>query len=213
MRLAAILVILPLPALTQTPSEADILPRIIATGCFDLVRDLNGCEQVTLLSSDTDPDTADLLIYPDRRTDDARGPLLVLRGVAFDGAMWGMAPALETIPAGVRLSTEQSGIGRFPWFESIDIAHDGSDFIITGYSYSTYDRALPRVFQCTVNLLTGAYRHEAEIGDAETESADPTVMEETGFVAPLHLRLVDWAGTGAAMPPCDAARATAFGWD
>ena len=69
------------------------------------------------------------------------------------------------------------------------------------------------MFQCTVNLLTGAYRHEAEIGDAEAVSADPTVMEETGLVAPQHLLLLDWSGTGAAMPPCDAARAAAFGWD
>ena len=213
MRFVAVLAVLPLAAMAQTPAEMDLLPRLIDTGCFDLVQEINGCEQVTLLVSETHADMADVLIYPDRRTNEAGGPMLILRGAVFNGAMWGMAPALEAVPGGVRLSAEQSGIGRYPWFESIDIAHDGAEFIVTGYSYSTYDRALPRVFQCTVNLLTGAYRHEAEIGDAEAVAADPVTMAETGLVAPQHLRLLDWAGTGTAMPPCDAARAAAFGWD
>lgn len=83
----------PVHAQDMTLSEALVLPRLIDSACFDLVEDSNGCEQVLLLASDGDVDRADLVILRDWRTDPASEPLLISRGIAFNGAMWGMAPS------------------------------------------------------------------------------------------------------------------------
>lgn len=210
---AALLVWLALPATAQTQSEADILPRLIDTGCFRLVDDLNGCEQVTLLESQTEPDAADLLIFPDRRTDEAEGPLLVLRGMVFNGAMWGMAPALEETADGFRLTSEQTGIGRYPWFETIDVGHDGTGFIVTRYSYSAYDRAWPRYVSCEADFLAGTYRAEWERGDPENEEADPEIHQSGGVIDAGPVPLRDWRMHSLRPAPCRTAADAAFSGD
>ena len=202
-----------LPAQAQTAAESDVVPRLIDTGCFRLVAGLNGCEQVTLLTSQTDPDTADLLIYPDRRTNEASGPLLVLRDAVFNGAMWGMAPALEETPGGFRVRAEQSGIGRFPWFETLDVIHDGEAFVISAYSYSAYDRAWPRYLSCEVNFVTGAYRTEAERGNPEDENAEPVIAATAGTDAPARVLLRDWRVETQRPTRCSDAANAAFGND
>ncbi len=189
---AAFLALAPLTAAAQSDPEAAVLPRLIDTGCFELVDALNGCEQVTLLVSQTAPDSADLFIYPDRRTDASQGPLLVLRSAVFNGALWGMAPVLEPISGGFRLRSEQSGIGRFPWFESIDVAHDGQSFVVTAYSFSAYDRALPRNVSCDVDFRTGDYLAELWVEDPEDEAAEPVITSERGSGTPGPRPLSSW---------------------
>lgn len=218
MRWALWLAAVSAPAAAQTPAqtlaEAALLPRLIETICVELVEASTGCEQVTLLTSETDSDSADLMIYPDRRGDGRGDALLVVRGLVFDGAMWGMAPSLEAVPGGaLRLRSEQSGIGRYPWFESLDVAHDGTAFVITRYSYSAYDRALPRSVSCEVDFLAGTARAEWERGDPETDAAMPEVHLSTARhdIAPPHLR--DWNMAQARPPHCSAAIAAAFADD
>ena len=84
------------PALAQglSGAEATLLTRVIETACFDLIEAYNGCEQVSLLTSETSPDAADLIILTDRRTDPSGAPLLVARSIVFNGPMWGMSPTL-----------------------------------------------------------------------------------------------------------------------
>jgi len=184
--------LIPVSAFAQTDAETAVLPRIIDTGCFELVEMSAGCEQVTLLRSETDAQSADLLIYPNRRNADGSGPLLVARGVAFDGPTAGVAPTLEGMNDGVRLRSQQSELGRYPWFSTVDFRHDGAVFLVTRFTYSAYDRALPRSVTCDVNLETGAYRVEVERGNAQNPDADPEVAIRTGQDDPVLVPLASF---------------------
>lgn len=189
-------------ALTET--EALVLPRLIDSLCIDMVEDRIGCEQVMLLASETQPDRADLVIVSDWRDDPASVPLLIARNVAFSGSMWGMAPRLEEAPNGsLRLISEQSGIGRFPWFQTFTIAYRDERFVLAGFSYSTYDRIAGGSMSCDVNLLTGEYTVEATSVDPETEDYVQT-LSETGQTDPRDLDVAN-LGTNAPFPaPCEA---------
>lgn len=187
-----------------TDTEASILPRLIDSACLDLIEDLNGCEQVVVVASETEPDRADLIILSDWRTDPASAPLMVARSIAFNGAMWGMAPELMQAENGsLRLASQQTGIGRFPWHQTLTIAYRDDAFVLAGFSYSTYDRGAGHSMSCDVNLLTGDYVVEAERYEPETERHN-TVLDETGQIAPMWIDAAS-LGTNTPFPaPCDA---------
>ena len=157
----------PLDAQDLTLPESDFLPRIIDSLCVDLVDTSTGCEQVVLLSNPDAPDTADLIILTDRRTDPGGRPLLIRRSAFFNGAMWGMSPSLEAADNGaLYISSEQIGIGRSPWMQTVTLNWDRSRFVMTAFNYATYDRALGGSYDCTVDFVAGTAL--AEIRDAES---------------------------------------------
>lgn len=184
-------------------TEAQILPRVIDSLCLDMIDERLGCEQAMLLASETQPDRADLVILTDWRDDPPSVPLLVARNVAFNGSMWGMAPRLEAAENGsLRLQSEQSGIGRFPWVQTFTIAYRDERFVLAGFSYSTYDRAAGGGMTCDINLLTGDYTVEAHSLNLETEERIQT-LSETGQTDPLDLDVAN-LGTNAPFPaPCE----------
>lgn len=189
------------PAQDLDAGEAATLPRLIASGCFD-IHDSTGCETVILLESAEEADTADLVILTDRRTEPPAAPLLVVRSVAFNGAMWGMAPSLEQAPNGsLLLHSEQTGIGRYPWTQTLTLAFREGEFLVAGFSYSTYDRALGHNFGCDLNLLTG--RYEATLvrvtdPDAGTEEA----TDLGGRTAPERVAVRAWDAFRPLPAPC-----------
>lgn len=191
-------------------NEAATLTRLIASDCLDIVGDSIGCEQVIVLASDSEPDAADLIILTDRRGG-AAVPLLIARGIVFNGAMWGMSPSVARSEGGsLLLQSEQTGIGRYPWSETLTLAWREGEFVVAGYSWSTYDRALGGFAACDVNLLTGSYTAEAQRQVAET-GADIPLMNETGRGAPLRISAADWAaGSALVPPPCEAAATALF---
>ncbi len=193
------------PALAQPSlpqAEGAVLPRLIDSLCEDFVREHNGCEQVILLASETEPDQADLIILTDWRTDPASAPLLIARNIAYNGAMWGMAPSLERAENGsLLLRSEQSGIGRFPWFQTLTIANRDGGFVLAGFSYSSYDRARGGGMSCDVNFLTGAYMVEATRVDPESLD-EVVVLEETGTLPSSRQRLDQMTGPPVLPPPC-----------
>ncbi len=161
----------PLTAQDLTLTEADFLPRIIDTLCLDLVDTSTGCEQVFLLSNADAPDTADLIILTDRRTDPGGQPLLILRSAFFNGAMWGMSPALEATDNGqLNIRSEQIGIGRSPWMQTVTVSWDISRFVMTTFTYATYDRALGGSYDCAVDFVAGTAI--AVISDSESNPVE-----------------------------------------
>jgi len=197
------------PALAQdlSPGEADLLPRLIDSACMELIEAYNGCEQVILLSSAVDPDRADLVILSDWRTEPPSEPLLIARSIAFNGSMWGMAPELAQAENGsLQLTSQQTGIGRFPWHQTLTIAYREDAFVLAGFSYSTYDRAEGHRMSCDVNLLTGDYIVEAMRYDPETERHTP-VLEDIGQIEAMVIDAQN-LGTNAPFPaPCEDAMA------
>ena len=184
------------------PSEAATLPRLIDSLCIDL-HPSNGCEQVILLESESHPDAADLVILTDRRRHEGGGtPLLVLRGAVYNGAMWGMSPSLEeTTGRQLLLHSEQSGIGRSPWFQTLRIGWREDGFHLMGFSYSSYDRITSGGYDCDMDYAAGSWTSSAYWVDPESgeETGQETAGGQAGAPPPLT------ADTAQQMPaPCQA---------
>jgi hypothetical protein len=204
---------LTLPAAAQTLSgpESDTLPRLIASACFDLIEDRNGCETVILLASETEPDTADLLVLTDRRIDPAGAPLLVARGIVFNGPLWGMSPWLEQAENGSLLvQSEQTGIGRFPWTQTLTLAWRDGEFVVAGYTRSTYDRITASSAGCDVNLLTGDYVIEA-LGGGVDNQPESVLVDRTGRGAPMVLPATAWTIETPSPTACEEAFTLLYG--
>jgi len=197
---------------TLTTDESRTLPRLIDSACVDLIEQSNGCEQVILLASETEPDSADLIILRDWRTEPASEPLAILRNVAFNGAMWGMAPSLEPMENGsIRLQSEQTGIGRHPWTQTLTLAHRDDTLLIAGFTYSTYDRMAGGGMMCDVNLLTGDYDLHTWGYDPEAQARSAETTER-GRMAPHWLPLSGDAARSVFPAPCEAGLAALDGF-
>ncbi len=193
------------PAIGQelTEAEASILPRLIDSLCLDLVEGSNGCETAVLLTSEDEPDGADLVIFTDRRRSDGSAVLEVVRNIAFNGPLFGQAPWLEEAENGsLLLQSEQIGIGRSPWSQTLTIAFRDSAFVIAGFTYSTYDRLDAGGFRCDVNMLTGDWEVFGERGgEGETEAVLYSVADSGRAEIP-RVRLSEWDWTAALPAPC-----------
>lgn len=201
----AALAFLPLPAAAQTSAETDVLPRLIASACFDLVEERNGCETVVLLASETEPDTADLLIVSDRRANAPQEILTVARNIVFNGPMFGQSPSLAQAENGsLQVIEEQTGIGRFPWVNELTIAHRDGAFLVAGQTYSTYDRIMGGSYSCDTNLLTGDWVASAERPDPD-ETQDVPIFEvsERGQITGARISLSEWNQGQSRPRPCD----------
>ncbi|NKX43874.1 hypothetical protein [Roseicyclus persicicus] len=207
--LAPLLLALPAAAQDLATPEAATLPRLIESACLDLAADHTGCEQAILLASGTEPDLADLIVLTDRRSDPAAAPLLVARGIAFNGAMWGMAPSLAQAENGsLLLRSEQTGIGRFPWMQTLTLAWREGRFVVAGFTWDSYDRARGGSARCDVNLLSGAFVAEASVPDAT--GAAQAVHAAEGRMEPLRIAAADWTHDALVPAPCTAAAEALF---
>ncbi|WP_341861904.1 hypothetical protein [Gymnodinialimonas sp. 57CJ19] len=201
----AALALVPLPATAQTSAEMEVLPRLIASACFDLVEERHGCETVVLLTSETEPDTADLLIFSDRRANAPHESLAVARNIAFNGPMFGQSPSLAQAENGsLQVIEEQIGIGRFTWTNELTIAYRDGAFVMAGQTYSTYDRIMGGSYSCDTNLLTGDWIASAERPDPdETQDAPIFDVTERGQIAGAHIALSQWNPEQSRPQPCD----------
>lgn len=191
----------PLSAQTLTPGEADTLPRLIDSLCVN-IHPLNGCEQVILLTGAEDESSADLVILSDRRlSDDPAAPLLVLRDAAFNGSMWGMSPTLEDGEGRtVLLHSEQSGIGRHPWFQTLRIGWQDDAFRVQGFGYSSYDRMTSSSYSCSLDYDTGEWVAEAVWVDPESE--EEQAVAQAGTIATPAPLLTDQNAFASLPEPC-----------
>lgn len=209
--LALFAALLASPATAQDLSltETDTLPRLIDSLCVD-IHPLNGCEQVILLTSRDDESSADLVILSDRRlADDPSAPLLVLRNAAYNGSMWGMSPSLEEGEGRtVLLRSEQSGIGRHPWFQTLRIGWQEDAFRVQGFGYSSYDRFTSGGYSCSLDYDSGDWRAEATWVDPESED-EQSVAQRGTLDSPAPL-LSDHGAFAALPAPCQTVQTLFF---
>mgnify|MGYP001193138896 CR=1 FL=1 len=144
----------------------------------------------------TDDGMADLVLL---MGDGWRGlqPALTLPGVIFAGPMAGQAPALESRNAtSFALLSEQTGVGRTPWSQSLTVIWRDGGFVVAGYDYSFYDRLdLSHYGDCSVNLLTSQFTLYHGPGDEAPEVHREGTTEAVAF--PLAELPTGWMA-----PPC-----------
>ncbi|MCJ8053684.1 hypothetical protein GB928_017630 [Shinella curvata] len=71
--------------------------------------------------------------------------------------MYGQEPEVAALANGsFTLTTKNDSVGRDRWRQSLTIAYRNFDFIVAGYTYSSYDTLNPDGgSECDLNVLTG----------------------------------------------------------
>lgn len=71
--------------------------------------------------------------------------------------LYGQEPELTALANGsFTLTTKNDSIGRERWRQSLTIAYRNFDFIVAGYTFSSYDTTDPGAgAECDLNVLTG----------------------------------------------------------
>lgn len=71
--------------------------------------------------------------------------------------MFGQEPELAALANGsFTLTTKNDAVGRGRWRQSLTVAYRNFDFIVAGYTYSSYDTLDPNSgSECDLNVLTG----------------------------------------------------------
>ncbi|MCK5897231.1 MAG: hypothetical protein KAG20_10510 [Cocleimonas sp.] len=109
------------------------------------------------------------LVQPDNNEDEDAGLYIYLsdgettqlalhkKNFIWAGASWGTLPSLTTNQSdSLLIHSENSAIGRNRWKQKLTVSYRKKQFIISGYSYTSYDTLDPdNTLNCDVNLLTG----------------------------------------------------------
>jgi len=113
-------------------------------------------DRAILITSEAEPDQADLLVYLSDGSDTMR-PAVSRRNIAWRGAMWGTQPALEITGRGSLIITSANeAVGRNRWTQKLTVVYRNKVFIVAGYTYSDYDTLAPgSSTNCDINYLSG----------------------------------------------------------
>ncbi|MEM9757158.1 MAG: hypothetical protein AAF914_14240 [Pseudomonadota bacterium] len=177
--------------------------EVVDQGCFDIRRGAPGCTTIQLVTSTTEPGTVDLQILGAASA--GLAPLDV-PGIAFYDENSGAPPAIVEVPGGIRLQSERSALGRFPWFESLEIVLEGDGLVVVGFGLSSYDRVAPRTFSCAVDYAVGRVRIEVR-DETLTGSAAERTQIARDSVAVGAVPLTEWMASRPWPEPCADAQA------
>jgi hypothetical protein len=103
---------------------------------------------------------ADLYIFrsiEDAKPDSPMNPLLVKKAAAWNGAMWGSRPSLDTnAKNSLIVKSQNDAIGRDRWSETLTIVYRGHEYLVAGLTYESHDNLDPRAGgSCDFNFLSG----------------------------------------------------------
>ncbi len=103
---------------------------------------------------------ADLYIFrsiEDAKPDLPMNPTLVKKAAAWNGAMWGSRPSLDTnAKNSLIVKSQNDAIGRDRWSETLTIVYRGREFLVAGLTYESHDNLDPRAGDsCDLNFLSG----------------------------------------------------------
>ncbi|MGF6252980.1 hypothetical protein [Ensifer sp. LBL] len=152
-----------------------ILPSLLLLPAVASAADaIDPARIVSAATGDWDKDGSSdlaLIVRPAEGSDEDNGVLLYLTGdngalalkSAIPNKVWGQfelvgqAPSIEALPSGSLLITSHNdAIGRDRWEQKLTVAYRNFDFVVAGYTYSSYDTLDPdNTAQCDLNVLTG----------------------------------------------------------
>ncbi|MDO5606687.1 MAG: hypothetical protein Q4G25_16160 [Paracoccus sp. (in: a-proteobacteria)] len=156
-----------------TPAALSAAP--VADLCLDLDPARGGCEQVALERAAADGGDLDLVIRAQTGEELARAD-----GIAWGGPMDGQAPELQRNEAGsLVLLTENTGVGRYGWNQSLTIAFRDGAYLVVGYDYGVFDRISGSTMSCSWNLRTGRQELKYELAEdgKPTKSGAPVTKK------------------------------------
>jgi hypothetical protein len=159
MLMALMSLVLSLPEVASAQTSPPNAPQTLAPQKIISVvtadwNDDGGVDRAVLYEGDED---ADLLIYLSDPAADTLRLNIFRPGVAWSGHMWGTLPSLKLGAKGsLQLMSENTGIGRDKWQQTLTLVYRNKAFVVGGVTYSYYDGLNPKnAHSCDVNLLTG----------------------------------------------------------
>ena len=154
--IAALLVSAALPgasAAAEFPAE-----RVIAMASGDWNKD--GTQDLVVVATPGEDNGEDNGIYVYLAKPEENRLTLALaapNSVWGNLTMYGQEPELAALANGsFTLTTKNDSVGRDRWRQSLTIAYRNFDFIVAGFTYSSYDTIDPNASsECDLNVLTG----------------------------------------------------------
>ncbi|WP_276118571.1 hypothetical protein [Pararhizobium qamdonense] len=159
MSLAVMTACLSLSATAPQAADAIDPERIIfaATGDWDK----DGTSDLAMLVAPADgsgEDDNSVYIYlNDGDTDRLKLKTVVANKVWGDLTMAGRAPSITALANGsILITTHNDSVGRDRWEQKLTVAYRNFDFVVAGYTYTSYDTLDPdNTAECDFNVLTG----------------------------------------------------------
>lgn len=155
-----------LSAATPALAEPPIAPeRIVDAVTGDWNKD--GLQDLAMLvGPDDSGDMISIYVYI-RQADHSLLKLVTVAkdkiwgSVAPEG-MFGQEPSIAALPNGsISVKSQNSGVGRDHWEQTLTLAYRNTDFIVAGYTYSHYDTLDPENNgSCDYNVLTGSAKKD-----------------------------------------------------
>ncbi|WP_026187414.1 hypothetical protein [Ensifer sp. BR816] len=131
--------------------------RIVSAATGDW--DKNGVSDLVLLVAPPEGSDEDNGVYVYLTNDVGR---LLLKSLIPDKVwghfgLYGQAPSVSALPNGsIEIASHNDAIGRDRWEQKLTVAYRGSEFVVAGYTYSSYDTLdLDNTTQCDFNVLSG----------------------------------------------------------
>lgn len=97
-------------------------------------------------------------------------PALLKKNAAWSGGIWGSRPSLESNAKGsLLIKSENTGIGRDKWTQTLTVVHRNGAFIVAGLTRSAYDSLEPNsAHSCDLNFLSGKGKKDGKAVDVKT---------------------------------------------
>lgn len=156
--LAVMTAFIGLCATAAQAAEAIDPDRIVSAATGDWDKD--GSSDLAMLVSAPEGSDQDHAVYI--YLDDGDTARLKLKTVApnkvwGDVIMAGRAPSIAALPNGsILITSHNDSIGRDRWEQKLTVAYRNFDFVVAGYTYSSYDTLdLDNTTDCDFNVLTG----------------------------------------------------------
>ncbi len=159
-----------------TAFAEDIAPeRIIDAANGDWDKD--GKQDIALLVAPAEQgDDIGIYIYLRDKDHDllklvTTAPKKVWGNASLDG-MFGQDPSIKGLPNGsIAVHSENSGVGRDRWDQTLTLAYRSGAFIVAGYTYNYYDTLdTNNNGSCDYNVLTGKVTKNGKDSKAEPKT-------------------------------------------
>ncbi|QRM55027.1 hypothetical protein [Sinorhizobium sp. BG8] len=149
-----------LAALLPMPVGAADFPadRIVAAAGGDWNKDANPDLALIAKPEEGSDDDNGIYIYINKGDEKRLELVTALPNKVWGNyAMFGQEPELAALANGsIAITTKNDAVGRDRWRQTLTVAYRNFDFVVAGYTYSSYDTLdQNNTTECDFNVLTG----------------------------------------------------------
>ncbi len=140
-----------------TPAAAENYDRVLSAVTLSFQADGGTDRAVLVANGDSGADLYLYLDVDDGRPDSGGKPALVKKNAAWNGAMWGSRPTLDSNGKGALLiKSGNDAMGRSRWSQTLTVLYRNKEFIVAGVTREERDTLDEKQGgACDLNLLTG----------------------------------------------------------